>query len=319
MRVFSCILLWVLCLVPRVSAVEAQPEEHRFDFLPGGAVRVNLFAGAIRIVPTDASAVRVVVYKTPAATAPEAAQRWLEQIEVVVRQTDGGLTIEARDRAPFVRFTLGDRAEGDLRFEIFVPHHCRLDLETGRGRIDVGPELVGDVRARVESGNIALGRIEGRVDARIEMGEIQLSRATGDVTLQASRGSLTVGTVFGRAELQTSSGDIEILSARGGLEARATAGDVKAGFGQVLPAASSIAVSGGNLTVTVDPAVDLTLDASSFLGRVVARGVPIVSKAGGTGRRRLAGPLNAGGPLLKLHANGGHVLLVGEPEQLAGF
>ncbi|HEY0946009.1 MAG TPA: DUF4097 family beta strand repeat-containing protein [Opitutaceae bacterium] len=318
MRAPICIFLAVFCLASRAPATEEQREEYLFDWIPGATMRVRTFAGVIRVAPTDESQARLVVYKIPAATEPAAARRWLDETAVTVAQANGTMSVEGRDQGPLLRFTLGPHAEGELRFELYLPQQTRLDLETGRGRIEVGPEWVGDVRARVESGNIALGRIDGDVDASVEVGEIQLSRATGDATLRTSRGSLAVGTVSGRAVLETRSGDIDILRARGGLDARATAGDVKAGFARVLPVASSIVVSGGNLTVAVDPDADLTLEATSFLGRVVASGVS-VAPGRKPARRHLVGSLNAGGALLKLHANGGNVMLVGEPEQLAGF
>lgn len=319
MRTSAYFLLIAFCLATRLSAGDEHVEEHRFVSKPGGTVRLTTFAGGIRVTPSGADEVRVVIHKTPNSAKPDAARRWLEQVEVAAHQSGESVNVEVRDRRPAVRLTLADRVEGHLRFEVYVPRRCHLHLETRQGQIDVGPELMGNVRARVESGSVVLGRIDGDVDVRLETGELQLSRATGNATLRVARGDLTVGTVFGRAVLRSGSGGIEILNARGGLDASATAGDVEAGFPRTLSAASNISASGGSITVTLDPAVDLEIEASSVWGRVSARDLPLTPRAGGNGRRRLVGALNAGGPLLKLRANGGHVRIEAQPDLIAGF
>jgi len=70
-----------------------------------------------------------------------------------------------------------------------------------------------------------------------------------------------------------------------------------------------LSTSGGKVVATVDKAVAFHLDASTSGGDVEADGLTITIEYGGQGKSRLAGDVNGGGPLLKLHSSGGDVVV----------
>lgn len=311
---FGPVLFLLLSLIglPLRAQVQAV-SEHTFTLAAGGTLKLDAFAGVIHVNPVaDTDRVHLVVRKEANARHTEVAERWLAAIDLRYEQADNVLSIVVRHQGSSVSLDFGDQATGNLRFELSVPQNISLDLATRRGAIDVGHDLTGTIHARVLNGSIFLGRVNGSVHATIDEGDIVVSRAAGNVTLKALRGDLNVGTIFGQARLETGSGSIDVFDARQGLFAKATAGNITAGFPSELTAGASLTTSGGDIVVSLDPAINGCISARSTWGRVVAR-VPLEITRGGPGQRLLDGRLNAGGPQLTLSASGGNVVMNAMP------
>lgn len=311
---FGPVFFLLLSLIgPALRAQVQAVSEHAFTLAAGGTLKLDAFTGAIHVNPVaDTDRVRLVVRQEARARRTEAAERWLAAVDLRCEQVGNTLSIVARHRGSPVSLDFGDQATGSLRFELSVPQNISLDLATRRGAIDVGHDLTGTIRARVLNGSIFLGRVNGSVDAAIDEGDIVVSRATGNVVLKALRGDLNVGTIFGQARLETGSGSIDVFDVRQGLFAKAAAGNITAGFPSELTAEASLTTSGGDIVVSLDPAMNGCISARSTWGRIVAR-VPLEIKRGGPGQRLLDGRLNAGGPQLTLNASGGNVVMNAVP------
>jgi DUF4097 and DUF4098 domain-containing protein YvlB len=109
--------------------------------------------------------------------------------------------------------------------------------------------------------------------------------------------------------LNTSGGNIEIKSVENTLHASTSGGDVSARLAGPLKGDCKLGTSGGHVRVTVDKTAAFDLDASTSGGGVDAAGLTITIERGGSGRSRLSGKVNGGGPLLKLRSSGGDVVV----------
>lgn len=308
-RIGPILILLVLLTGGTLRAQERLTEERRFAVESGTTLKLDTFAGAIKIVPT-AGTDEIVIRLQAEATGgrPGAAQRWMEGVAISTEQQQGQLSVVIRHRNGPVSIDLGEKPTGLVRLEILVPIRTHLDVNGGTASVETGHDLEGDVRIRVAVGTIFLGRTFGRVSVRVDDGGISVSRATGVVDLRTLRGDIRVGTLADSATLETGSGDINIFSAERGIRAKAAAGSIEATVGEGLSEDSVLATSGGDIRVAVNSAANVSVRARSVWGRITAR-LPIATTAGGAGQSRLEGSINRGGSQLSLHASGGNILM----------
>jgi DUF4097 and DUF4098 domain-containing protein YvlB len=131
--------------------------------------------------------------------------------------------------------------------------------------------------------------VEGSVSAESSGGSIELERVTGDIKADTSGGGIHIVEAGGRVNADTSGGGIEASFARG----NAMGGTLE--------------TSGGGIEVTLDPSVDLAIDAS---GNGVRTDLPLRIR-GEVRRGSLSGELGKGGNTLRLHTSGGSVRIQG--------
>jgi hypothetical protein len=303
----------LICLTLAIAAQAAERDVTRtFAVGPGCTLKVDLDRGRINVEETDGSEVRVAIHAEAGADTDQEAEHAVQGLQFDLTVVNN--TVAVRGRAPSEtgwHIDLGDPTQLDIFCKISVPRRCNVELNTGQGAITVG-NLIGRVFARTETGTIFVRRIEGAVDAATESGDVIVSRCLGPATLRTLRGVIRAGTLGARANLTNTTGDIEVLAARAGITAQAEAGDVTVGYPRDLTGDSDIRTSGGNIIVKIDPAANATIEASSIWGRVECK-LPLTGESGGNGRSKFSSRLNRGGPVLKLHANGGNVsLLPGE-------
>jgi len=283
--------------------------DHRFTVAPGTVLVIDTFAGAVTITPTpDTDQMQIRVLAEATGGKPGAAERWTRDVVVTAEQDRKAVRITVRHRDGPVALDLGSRPLGSIRLAVSVPLHTPLDLTTRSGSIEVGNDLVGDIRARAVIGTLFFGRTQGAIDARVDDGDITVSRASGVVDLRTLRGDIRVGTLFDRSTLETNSGNISIFSAQRQVNARAEAGDITATLAAELSGDSALTTAGGDIRVSVDPTSNFYVRARSVWGRVSSE-VPMRTTSGGDGRRKFEGTLNQGGAQISLLASGGNILM----------
>ena len=308
-RIGPILFLLFLLTGGSLRAQEGPAGEHRFTVGSGTTLKLDTFAGAIKVVPTAGTDEIVIRLQTEASGGrPGAAQRWMEGVVMSTEQQEGQLSVVIRHRSGPVSIDLGEKPTGLVRLEILVPIRTHLDVNAGSASIATGHDLEGDVRIRVAVGTVFLGRTFGRVSVRVDEGGITVSRATGVVDLRTLRGDIRVGTLAESATLETGNGNISIFSAERGINARAAAGSIEATVGEGLSEDSVLATAGGDIRLAVNSAANVTVRARSVWGRITAR-LPIVTTTGGAGQSRLEGRINRGGSQLSLHASGGNILM----------
>jgi hypothetical protein len=305
---FFRILALLLAVVPFAAHAIDRDEERTFPVQPGCTLRVELNRGGIDVQETDADEITVVAHTVIAVASEEQADQLRAALGLEIRQEGNTVVVRAADPGGRgVKLSWNDNLPVDLDCKILVPRRCHVDLRTRDGGISVG-NLTGRVIVRTTQGNLFLRRITGSIDAVTLGGDVIISRCSGEVVAKTERGTIRVGTLGGRAVLTNAGGDIEVLEAHAGLDASADIGDVSVGFPNDFAGETKIRTAYGSIFAKIDPTANCAVRASSFWGHVDNK-LPLAIESGGSGKGKLTGQLNQGGPIVSLHANGGHVFL----------
>ena len=175
----------------------------------------------------------------------------------------------------------------EVRMEVEVPTRTNLEIRTGGGDVKVN-HLEGETNLETSGGDVKATELKGNLNARTSGGDMELRDLTGDVIVKTSGGDITLANVHGRVEAHTSGGDVTASLARG----NAKGGEIE--------------TSGGDIELRLDPAINLSLDASTSSGEVTSN-LPHLSVTGEISSSRLHGTLGSGGETLRVHTNGGSV------------
>jgi DUF4097 and DUF4098 domain-containing protein YvlB len=175
----------------------------------------------------------------------------------------------------------------EVRIEVDVPTRTNLEIRTGGGDVKVN-HLEGETNLETSGGDVKATELKGNLNARTSGGDMELRDLTGDISVKTSGGDITLENVHGRVEAHTSGGDVTASLARG----NAKGGEIE--------------TSGGDIELRLDPAINLSLDASTSSGEVTSN-LPHLSVTGEISSSRLHGTLGSGGETLRVHTNGGSV------------
>lgn len=307
----------LLCLLAAVGALPAQAGfrvERELALAPGGQLVIDADAGAIELRAAERSGAHIVI------TSPK------DDVEERYRfsfESEGDVArVRVERRSGLVRswFSSNDR----LQLTVAVPRRTGLDLRTAGGAIDVAGtegraelhtsggsvglrEITGDVRAHTSGGPMSAERMRGRLVLETSGGSIRVAALEGELQAETSGGSIQVHGVSGDARLETSGGSIEVDDAGGLVKAHTSGGPVRARLAAGNGKGGSLSSSGGGITVTLDPALGLEIDAATSGGRVKLD-LP-VRLVGSVERDAVRGSINGGGPRLKLRSSGGSIHL----------
>jgi len=299
----------LLALVP-ISA-QAKIErvvEKMFTVQPGGLLKVETQGGNIRVETSNGAVVKVVAKEQIKASSESEADELLKKLTLDIEQDSGGVTATAKYEQRLPGFNWGSWPPVQVSFVVTVPANYNVSVKTSGGNVSVG-DLSGKVYARTSGGNISLGKISGDVDANTSGGDVRLEEGLAEVKLGTSGGNISVDRAVGVSDLDTSGGDIKIGVVENTLHASTSGGNVSAGLVGPLKGDCVLSTSGGRVRATVDKGVAFDLDASTSGGEVEAAGLTITIEKGGSGRSRLAGKVNGGGPLLRLRSSGGDIVI----------
>ncbi len=297
-RIASASAVFVLtCALIMTLPVAAQESIQRnFDVSPGGRLVVEAERGSIEVVSGDTNQVRIEILPRRGTVADLE-----DDYEIAFHQMgdEVEVTIEAKSRLRSW-FSWNNRG---FTLKAMVPRRFDADLKTSGGSIAID-DLLGDVRSRTSGGSLKFGRIEGPLWARTSGGSIRLEHGVGDADVKTSGGSIHIGEVEGQIDAHTSGGSISIGRALGRVEATTSGGSITARFADQPQGDCELSTSGGNVTVHLSPNLRFDLDAKASGG--VRTDVPIQVR-GTVGKRELRGPINGGGPQLRLRTSGGRI------------
>ena len=164
--------------VPDLLVAAEQLHPHVLDLRAGGSVR---------IVGAQDKVVRIRVTENGRACG------------------DCGVQLDQGSDGIQVHSTRPGTGGAQLRFEIEVPEHFDLDLNSAGGAVSI-EGVDGTIKGLTESGELELRRLSGTVD---------LETRNGDVTLRESYVNGRVHTVGGRVLLEDVSGTVAGSSAKG--------------------------------------------------------------------------------------------------------
>lgn len=282
--------------------------EKTFAVQPGGHLKAATQGGDITIRTSDSPAVQVLVTQVIRASSEAEADEILGNLSLRLEQSGNDIIAEARyeKRGPGSWF--GGWPPVKVSFEVTVPRHFNLNLHTSGGDIAVA-SLNGNVRARTSGGDLEFDRIAGDLEAGTSGGDIFVKEGTARAKLTTSGGDIEVDRAGGPTEVSTSGGDITLHSVAQLIRATTSGGDVHAVITGPIADDALLSTSGGNVDVEVVKGTAFHLDASTSGGNVKASGLTITLEEGGSGKRKLIGAVNGGGPRLKLRSSGGDVII----------
>ena len=186
-------------------------------------------------------------------------------------------------------------SEGRMRrlgvvFDLLVPAHFNLDLETQGGAIQVAAldgelravtaggairagDLTGPVHAQTAGGDIDLGNIGQRLEARTAGGGIRVGNVNGDAYLETRGGEILAGKIAGAVHAETAAGNITLRGASGPAIVRSAGGIIQlgdcGGSVRAATAGGSIHVDGARGPVDVQTAGG-SIDLLGVMGAVRA-------------------------------------------------
>lgn len=308
MKTTALLIVGLMTLVPALQAKIERTVEKTFNVQPGGTLTVKTQGGDIRVETGTGDRVEVKAHETIRASSEEEADTILADLDLKIEQAGNDVSAVAKYDKTGGWFS-GWTQPVQVSFTVKVPARYQVDLHTSGGDIGVG-NLSGKVLARTSGGGVSVGAIDGEVNVSTSGGNIALVSATGATKLSTSGGNIKVDRVGGDADLETSGGDISVHAVSGVLQASTSGGDVSAALTGPLKGDCSLRTSGGDVRVSVKPGVAFNLDAATSGGSVQAGGLTITLESGGSGRSKLKGKVNGGGPELKLRTSGGDVRVV---------
>ena len=300
------LLAAVLAAPLALSAKITRTVEKTFTVQPGGSLKAATQGGDITIQTSDSSSVHIVAKQVIHASTEQEADEILAKLALTFEQKGNDVTAEAKyeKRGPGTWF--GSWPPVNVSFVITVPKNFNLNLNTSGGDIAVA-SVAGNVRARTSGGDLKFAKVDGDIDAGTSGGNVVLQEGTARAKLTTSGGDIEVDRAGGPTEVSTSGGNIALRSVAQLISATTSGGDVRAIITEPLKQDTLLSTSGGQVDVQVVKGAGFQLDASTSGGDVNAAGLTITIEKGGSGKSRLAGSVNGGGPRLKLRSSGGDI------------
>jgi len=287
---------------------------------------IPLPAGARFVLDADAGS--VVLRGTSRADASVRATSTVDDFDakfrIEVKDGPGEVRLVSRKRRGSASswFGLFGTNDSNLKFEIEVPQATQVRIDTAGGsvrasglRADADLESSGGsitasdhqghLKADTSGGSIRLEGVRGDANVKTSGGHIEARQVEGKLAAETSGGSIDIQDVSGDLRAETSGGSIHIRGAGGRVDAETSGGGVEAAFTKGNAQGGHLESSAGSVRVSLDPAVDLSIDASSSGGSVRTE-LPL---KGTTSRSAFKGTLGKGGNLLQVHTSAGTVEL----------
>ena len=316
-----------------------------FPVTSGGKLTVDADCGMIDVQSTEDDTVAVRIQRAAQIKANRRAAEILKNLDVQIVHEGSDVKIEAKFTGNAKRWKKR-KNDLDVQFDILVPRHYNLDLETACDDISVA-NMTGDVKAETFSAELRFQDITGRIDGVTSVGNINLKGFNGDVTLQTTAGNIALEDGVGDVKVKTTGGSLQISDVTGAINGKTSGGgitlrgckggaDLKTAGGgievendgpvlakttggsircQLQEASSSqnllldLETAGGGINVSLVPDIAATVEAK-VLGGSVTTELPVVAEMEGAVKPdQLHGTINGGGSLLRLRSIGGNIIL----------
>jgi len=260
-----------------------------FKVRPGGTLFLDLDHGNIQIEIGHDDMVHVEVDRIVDADDRDEAKRILSAHELDFRQSGNDVRVRSRfedDR--WANRLWGSHSKFRTEIRVLVPRHFNIDFTDGAGNITID-DVTGTVSGRTGAGNVVIGKIRGPVDVTSGAGNIDIDGAVG------------------RIEVTSGAGNINLRSIDGAIQAHTGAGNITARISSQPEGDSSLDSGAGNVTVYLEDAVGVYVDAVASVGSAECE-YPL-RVHGKWMKKSFEGDVNGGGPELTLRAGVGNVSL----------
>ena len=316
------LLLLTLTSCVALAATEEQTNKT-FQVSSGGTLVVDVDFGSIDVTTNITDAVTINVWRKVSRGSAEDEQKFLSDNPVVFVQDGNTVTVRAHSKIKEKFHWFGGlKNRNEAKYTIQVPAQFNARLNTSGGGI-AASDVTGEVKADTSGGGLQFARLhgplngdtsggsihvadcEGPIKIDTSGGEIEVTGGAGTLNGDTSGGSITVKTFKGPVSVDTSGGSITIENVAGKVKGDTSGGSIHAVLLSPVPGDVSLSTSGGGVTVKVPADAAFNLDAEASGGGVHCD-LPVTVQ-GKRERDRLKGPVNGGGPILRLETSGGGV------------
>jgi len=310
-----------LCLPAPAANLAADVIQKSFPANPGDRLVIQTDRGSITVSGSDRSDVSIEVSRKVKGGSEKKARELLDRHTVEMDASQGTIRIEADLEGENNWTFRGPQLE--VAIVVQVPKRFHLDAQTAGGSVRV-QNLDGNVKAKTAGGSVHLDAINGDVVGKTSGGSIHASELQGSADLSTAGGSIDVDRAGqGPVKVATSGGSLRLTGITGPLEARTAGGSIRIeSNGAPIVASTSggsvdatltgvptgtvdLRSSAGAVGIVLPAAAAVVLDASTSAGSVKSD-FP-VGVTDSTSRNSLKGPINGGGPIVKLRTSGGSV------------
>lgn len=259
---------------------------------PGKKLRMNVYAGGVKIETWSKNEVEVKVYGNDNAE---------NYFTYTANSDDEGVVIKSEKKSDFSskkNFNL------TTEFKISIPANYSVDVITGGGNVSVS-NLTGEIKINTAGGNLKLNKITGDVNATTSGGNLKYEDILGNINSSTSGGNVRIFKFNGNLNVATSGGNMELEGMNGSVDASTSGGNIKlqyAGKNNGIELNSSA----GNISVRVPEDFDAEADLYTSVGSINSDFAKVDNE---TMSSKLKVKLNNGGNLLKCVTSAGNISL----------
>jgi TM2 domain-containing membrane protein YozV/predicted Ser/Thr protein kinase len=261
-----------------------------FAVEPGGQLTMDVDRGDVHITGGDQSTVGIRVTREVTHGNGVDASAILKEEHVTLQQTGNTISITAQEpEALRSRSLWGWIKQPNLNahYEITVPRKFVVHSQTAGGDVTVA-HIGDDVNIKTMGGRLDCQDIDGNLDGKTMGGDVQAAGCKGKLNVQTMGGGITVDGFSGPS-----------------IQASTQGGSVTADFAAAPTADCELSTSGGNVTARLPETATVMLDAHTEGGSVNSD-FPVTTGHGFV-NESLRGPINGGGPKLKMETMGGNI------------
>lgn len=310
-----------LCLHVPAADLAADVIQKSFPANAGDRLMIQTDRGSITVSGSDRTDVSIEVSRKVKRGSEKRARELLERHTVEISATQGTIRIEADLEGENNWSFRGPQLEVDIVVQ--VPKEFHLDAQTAGGSVRV-ENLRGNVKARTAGGSVHLEDISGEIVGKTSGGSVHARNLQGATELSTSGGSIQVDRASqGPLKVSTSGGSLRLIGISSPLEARTAGGSIRIeSDGAPIVANTSggsvdvvlttvptgpldLRTSAGGVSLELPASSAVLLDAATSAGNV--RSDFPVGVTDSDHRSSLKGPINGGGPVVKLRTSGGNI------------
>ena len=283
----AAIVSFAILTTLQSQAATTEEINRSLEVEPGGTLIIKVDRGQIDVRGESSTTVEIEISRSVGDSSKEKEEEYIANYPVTIEQDGNKITITQKGgKGSDSNWWFNSGPKIKARYAVSLPNEFNVDLKTSGGSINVR-DLTGDVSVNTSGGSIELDHLHGPTDAHTSGGSIIAEAGSGDLKLHTSGGSLTVIAHDGNINGHTSGGSIKAT-----LLSRPTED-------------CSLRTSGGSIRVELPADTAVTLEASTAGGSVSSDFE--VPGSDPKKKNRLNGPINGGGPALKLRTSGGNI------------
>ncbi len=279
-RGFTGFLRSLLSGIPWSERAERE-ETVIIDAPASEGLRIHNPNGRTKVTGEDRSDIEVTSFKTARAESEEAAAELLDDIQVVITETENGLELEVETPRRWNR-------RGGANLCVRVPRETMLAVSAANGRIHIE-----GIRAPVK--------------ARSTNGAACVSDVVGDVMVTTSNAKVSCTCIRGKLMARSSNGKIEIERHCGSVDASTSNGLIRACLDELGKDGILLATSNGRIVLDLPEETDAEVDIRVDNG--IIRNSRTLEKTTRETGGRVLGRLGGGGPMIKLRTTNGSISL----------